>query len=609
MLIRKKIFNTTVAVAGVFAWASFLSAHPVDPPAPDPGPPENPLGACEVMEGEPVCNSSYVDFFNGGCEGAVEEFSPIEFNKVVCGKSGVFKGNDVFRDSDWFVIEIDHPMIITWTVEAQFPVEAAIFNGNIPCNMGPPVHGAREARGNGELRQAVISEPVQPGTYWLFLAPSATSDFATCGASYKAMLTAEELEDPVDPAPVGFANEIELVSQWNDQPKDHQTADIWADDRGYVYLGNRLGASVDILDVNNPANPVHVATYVVPPPDDDALALDVKVHDGLMFVGLDRGGFDGAQIVDVRDPANPQKLTGIQILNYNNVHNLFYDNGFLYMVNSFTPTVAVIDLTDYDPDNPPDVITDAKWIVEGIGNHFVHDVSIVNGRAYLSAWESGIWVYDVRFPEFEPPLRLNWAPGDNTHAAWATEDGKWIVTGEERNNGGPIKLYAVDDNNHGTHITHTYTYSIPTSDAVSSHNTYIVGRRLYVSWYNAGMLVFDIVPETKSLKLVGRYDTTDASPDQQGFKGAWGVYPFNGRDRVMVSDKETHFWIFDVHIPGSGDFDGNAIVNLPDFDAFLICQSSPGTAYTENDCDVFDFDGDNDVDFNDFAELQRKFEE
>ncbi len=588
--------------------APIITAHPMDLPAPDPGPPENPLGECDMMEGEPICNSSYIDMFNGGCDGVVEAFSDIEFDQVVCGRTGVFKGQDAFRDSDWYRIDIDHPMIITWTVEAHFPVDAAIIKGDIPCDLGPPLLGSREARGVGEIRHAIISEPVQPGTYWLFLAPSDANDFATCGASYKAMLTSEEWEDPVEPAEEGFANEIELVSHWDDQPEDHLTADLWADDRGYVYLGNRLGASVDIVDVNDPLNPQYVTTYVVNPPNDDALAVDVKVGDDLMFVALDRGGFDGVQIVDVRDPANPQYLTGIQIVGYNNVHNTFYDNGYLYMVNSFTPTMVVIDLTDYDPDNPPAVITEAKWTVENIGNFFVHDVSIINGRAYCSAWDGGVWVYDVRFPQFEPPFRLNWALGDNTHAAWATEDGRWIVTGEERNNGGPIKLYEVEDNNHGTHITHVFTYAIPISESVSTHNTYIVGRRLYVSWYSAGLMVFDIVPETKSLKLVGQYDTSTAPSTPQGFVGAWGVYPFNGRDKVFVSDKETHLWAFDVHIPASGDYDGNAIVNAPDYAAFLTCQSAPGQAYVETDCDVFDFDTDNDVDFADFAKLQDLFE-
>ncbi len=561
------------------------------------------LGPCEVMEGEPVCSGSYVDTFNGGCEADEHMFSTIEFDRVLCARSGVFKaGLEGSRDSDWYQIQVDEPTRLTWVAEAAFPIDVSIISAAYSCGEGPPTLASKEARGQGQIERATVTEPVQPGTYWLFVAPSTASDFAQCGASYKALLTREDYDPPLPVAAVSDGIEVEVVSHWDEHPEDYQAADLWADDRGYAYVGNRLGATVDIMNVQNPAAPFLEAVYQVPPPDKDSVAKDIKVFDGIMYVALDEGGFAGAQIVDVRDPSNPTLLTSISILEFSNVHNLFYDNGYLYMVNSFFRTVVIVDLSDFDPDNPPATITQFKWRIDDIGQSFVHDVTVLNGLMYASAWDGGLWVYNVTDVANTIPTFVASVPGDNTHAAWPSEDGRWIVTNEERISGGPVKLHEMTPTADGFHLEHVFTYAIPTSQSISSHNVYVVGRRVYVAWYARGMMVFDIVEESKSLKLVGHYDT---SPEPtEGFLGVWGVYPFQGRSRVMVSDKETQLWIFDVRIPGSGDFDGNAVVNTLDLPAMLECGAVPGAAFVTPDCDVFDFDGDGDVDFADYGAMQ-----
>lgn len=401
---------------------------------------------------------------------------------------------------------------------------------------------------------------------------------------------------------------VHVVGQWDEHPVDYTAADVWADDRGYAYVCNRSPgtmndpASVDIMDIRNPAGPQLLTIYDVPPPNNFSVAKDVKYHDGLLFVGLDDDGNDGCQIVDVRDPANPTHLVNIHIPGFADVHNLFYDKGYLYLANSRSPEVAIIDLTNFDPDTPPaETITDAKWLVTNVGTGFVHDVTAQNGRLYAAAWDSGLWIYDVSNIANEPPQFIASAPGDSTHACWPTADGRWIVTNEERSDGGPVKLYEYTEPEGIPTLTHTFTFAIPTTQAPSSHNVYVVGYRAYCAWYNRGLMAFDINPEFKWLELVAHHDT---STETANFLGAWGVYPFNGRDKVLVSDKQTQLWIFDIRVPASGDYDGDADNDILDYSALTRCFATNGTPYEDPSCETLDFDDDNDVDLIDYAELR-----
>ena len=48
------------------------------------------------------------------------------------------------------------------------------------------------------------------------------------------------------------------------------------------------------------------------------------------------------------------------------------------------------------------------------------------------------------------PTLMGTTPGGaNTHAMWPTGDGKFVVTGEERSNGG-LKVYEIDESPPGT---------------------------------------------------------------------------------------------------------------------------------------------------------------
>ena len=362
----------------------------------------------------------------------------------------------------------------------------------------------------------------------------------------------------------------ELVGQWDGF--DGSYADVWGNG-DYAYIGSWGDSFVQIVDISDAANPGPAVQYELPSGAQGS-AQDIKVGDDLLFIGV--------HIVDVRDPANPVGLVNIDI---SFIHNVFYDNGYLYIVDSGTPTIGVVDLTTLDPDNPPaGPITDMKWLVNGVGSLFVHDITVQDGRLYASAWDSGLWIYDVTNVATEPPSFLGQTPdgGNNTHSCWPTGKGDYVVTGEERFGGG-IKVYRITEVGQGLELELTDTLELPTDQANSVHNQTVVGYRVYNSWYGHGLQVFDIDPVTGLLEFVASYDTS------AGGLGNWGVYPFLGSDKVLASDVENGLFIIHVDPAAapSPDLDDDGDVDA--FDLALLL-GSWGPCADCGDCPA-DLDG------------------
>ena len=98
---------------------------------------------------------------------------------------------------------------------------------------------------------------------------------------------------------------------------------------------------------------------------------------------------------------------------------------------------------------------------------------------------------------------------------------------------------------------------MPLNEALAAHNPVVVGHLLYVAWFEAGLRVYNIADPYNPV-LVGDYDTYDGPSGEAGecagfttgrihprfpdfapypvSCGAWGVYPFLGNDRILVSD-------------------------------------------------------------------------
>src|SRR5262249_15734859 len=199
----------------------------------------------------------------------------------------------------------------------------------------------------------------------------------------------------------------------------------------------------------------------------------------------------------------------------NTVHTLSVDSNYLYEADSRTDTVRVFNITN--PSKPVKV----RDIVTTTGA--VHEVTALNGRLYTA----GIFSnppsenYDItHVGDITKPVALVSLifPGDYVHTAWPTDDGKFVAITRERQ-GGDLSFWDVSDL---ANPKLAWSIQLPITEAYCVHQVIVQGDRLYASWYQAGIWVYDISDRYNPV-LLGSYDTFPGSVN--GYDGAWGVYP------------------------------------------------------------------------------------
>ncbi len=328
-------------------------------------------------------------------------------------------------------------------------------------------------------------------------------------------------------------------------------ADVWAD--GNIVFQGQAGATarsgnpgldngVHFFDISTPDTLEHILEWKVPGDSGFEAAEDVKAADGCLFISLFGGGNAGVEIVDVRDPFAPSHLSFITIPGFEDVKNSFYDSGYLYLANGTTNDLAVVDLTSYNPNSPPVLIDQPLWTIN-VGSSFVQDLTVQNGVLYVAAWDSGLFVYDVSNIAGEAPVLLGSGPPQlNTNAVWPTDDGKWALVSEYRDRG-PLRLYELVPDGANIQVLLRDTVESQSADTSSgstlypsAQNVVVVGHRAYVAWNEDSLRTFDVDPIKGKLVPVGTFDSFPQQGAVGGFFGAWGVYPFLGEDRIILSD-------------------------------------------------------------------------
>ncbi len=143
-----------------------------------------------VLEGETFCFDGYVDTTNSGCGSSPESYGSITPGQTLCGFSGTYLvPGGVGRDTDWFTFTIPSRSTVTWTVKAQFLVQAAILNDT--CGAQQAILAS--ATGNA-CQNVIVSVVLDPGTYRAFLSPQFFSG-VDCGSNWTATLTAVATND------------------------------------------------------------------------------------------------------------------------------------------------------------------------------------------------------------------------------------------------------------------------------------------------------------------------------------------------------------------------------------------------------------------------------
>ncbi len=339
------------------------------------------------------------------------------------------------------------------------------------------------------------------------------------------------------------------------------TTDLWVfeggDGRDYAYTGTMSAATMYAWDVTDPTRPVMTDSLTF----DGRRINDVKINDAAtLAIATSEGASNrqnGITLLDIRDPAHPAPITHYTQNLTGGVHNVWFSGDLVYAVNDGTLDVHIIDVSD--PAAPREV---GRW---GLDNEerYLHDVSVVDGLAYLSYWDDGLVILDVGAgikggtptePAFVSSVSYRYAIGDveygNTHHA--IRYGDYVFLGDEIFGcsecdpaRGYIHVIDVSDIEHPVEVAN---FKLP--DA-GTHNLWVEDDLLYIAYYQGGLRVVDVSGELRGDLLaqgreVGVY-LTEPSAGGAGRPMAWGPQPYKGN--VFVSDMASGLWVVRLEPP------------------------------------------------------------
>ncbi|MBZ0269052.1 choice-of-anchor B family protein [bacterium] len=294
--------------------------------------------------------------------------------------------------------------------------------------------------------------------------------------------------------------------------------DVWGfvgnDSHEYVIQGTTTGTAW--WDVQDPTNPVLVKFIEGP----FSTWRDMFVIGDYAYVGTEGGG--GLQIVHIADPTNPT-LVGTYTATVNSCHNIFGDvaRELVYVVGGGWPGNGGLQVLDAS--NPTNLVEIGSWQ----GQYF-HDVSAFGDIVYGSMINVGkLRILDVSDPS--NPVTLGGTfPDPSDHASWPLSDGIHVAIASE-SLGGHIKIVNVSDPDN---ITLADEHN--PDPTASIHNVHVEGTRMYCSWYERGMRIYDVSTPT-AIAEIGYIDTF---PEDGGlFSGNWGVYPHLPSGTIAVNDR------------------------------------------------------------------------
>jgi choice-of-anchor B domain-containing protein len=282
-----------------------------------------------------------------------------------------------------------------------------------------------------------------------------------------------------------------LLKNLDDYPGGNDCWGYSANGVEIAIFGHETGTS--FVDATDPENAVEVFNL----PGATSIWRDIKTYQNYAYIVTEGGGVGtGLQIVDLTDPLNPVHVTTYTAGGFTTAHNIWIDTaaGYAYACGANGGTY-VLDLTN--PTSPVEV--------DVFGAYYIHDLYVAGGRGYAGAISSGsLRVMNTTNPANITTLASHFYSGAATHNAWPTSNGMFCATTDETG-GGHMKIWDVSNL---SNITLASEFDTSTEKAII-HNVLIKDDMAYASWYTAGTRVVDLTDPTDPVE-VGYYDTHPA---------------------------------------------------------------------------------------------------
>jgi hypothetical protein len=378
-------------------------------------------------------------------------------------------------------------------------------------------------------------------------------------------------------------------------------ADIYGEGNVAV-VGSYSCRGAFIFDITNPDAPVLASWYN---PGGNQQFLEAVVVNGRGYFGSGNGG--GVHVVDLSNPYSPTLLGIINPANgtaHDRIHEMMViqQEGRTYLIENYNLLSSSAKIIKFiDVTNP--AAATLKWDLNPTDSTWVHAMHVRGNKMYLSGWGGKVEIYNIGNLTSAAPSLLGAINGNSTnHSTWTSEDGNYLYSCRETLDG-DLRVYDVRDPAQPLLVR-----SIKAGDlglnAISPHNPVVMGNYLYVSWYQAGVQVFDISSPANPVR-VGQYDGYELEYSHEeaekemnrlnlepwdivcgserlqsalptSYNGTWAVFPFLGQNKVLAGDLKNGLQILDATGVSGGvknvvsDFDGDRKTDLSVF--------SPGTS-------------------------------
>ncbi|MCB9232598.1 MAG: choice-of-anchor B family protein [Bacteroidia bacterium] len=368
-------------------------------------------------------------------------------------------------------------------------------------------------------------------------------------------------------AQFSFAQASKNMSQIAHLTFNDDMSDVWGyvDGNGNEYGLLGLNNSVKIVSLATPSNPTVLFTI----PGANSIWRDLKTHGSYAYVTNETSG--GILIIDLSGLPSTVNYKDTVMNGLNTAHNLYIDNGFMYVVGSNTDNggISIFDVAT-DPWHPTKV--------GAFTSRYVHDVYVRNNTAYAAEINNGLLeIIDVTNPALPIVKGSKSYVNSFTHNTWLNDAGTVCFTTDEL---AQAYIYAWDVTNPSNISELGSIRSSQSSGAATPHNTHVLNDFLVTSYYKDGVTVVDAA-RPNNLIEIGYFDTNNLVGG--GTDGCWGAYPFLPSGIVLATDINDGFFVLDPVYNRACYLEGtvtDSTTGLPISNATITIQSISVTAQT-----------------------------
>jgi choice-of-anchor B domain-containing protein len=350
-----------------------------------------------------------------------------------------------------------------------------------------------------------------------------------------------------------------------------QLSDIWGYDDPQTGHAIAIVGRVDgtaFVDITDPSRPVYLGDLPKTAGSPGTFWREIKTYKHYAFIVSDGARNHGMQVFDLdRLRGVRTRQTFTEDAHYgvaHSVHDIVADtaSGFIYLTGSNAGGemcgggLHMVDV--HDPLHPKfaGCFSDPATGRQGTG--YTHDAQCVvyhgptvkyQGRQICFGWnETHLSIADVT--DKSHPVAISRATYPNVgyaHQGWLTDDQRYAYEDDELDeisglvDGTRTLIWDVSDLDNPV-LAGQYV----SKNKATDHNLWLVGNTMYQSNYVSGLRVLDITDRLHP-KEIGFFDTHPVGPDEPGFEGTWGNYPFFKSGVVAVSSMTEGLFILKKH--------------------------------------------------------------